>query len=244
MKGKKLFTEKRMLIGLLGLLFVMGMVHTMGILSLSNKMASRVASGRQTAQVATLSICLQITPAYNMTDAAAQNNPPNFTLIGTQMYWNVKNMCNYNVRIVNSGAVFSPSSPSLFTLQTRHSNGSILQVTPQNYATYDVSNYAESTSCSNCGSSGYVQYPSNAGAQTFVDTYLIAPQMTRTIIASGSYLKENGSDWSIRFVPKYIKWVPQSSVADNYITSTDIITTAIPSEQALYWASDFIKEHH
>lgn len=246
MKKKTMMSERRILIGLIGLLFLMGFIHTMGILSLTRNMASGVSLGSQTAQVATLSICLQITPAYNIVSSGETNNPAGYVLVNTDMYWNIKNVCNTNAWIVNSGSVGSANAPTTVSLQTRHSNGSLIPVFPSNFSTYDLAPYfADSTSCINCGTTGYVQYPSNASTvgQSFVDAYMIPPNATRTILMSSAYKKEGDSDWPIRLLPKAIKWITQSSVNDNYISPTDILTTPIPATQAAYWATDFNKPY-
>lgn len=244
MKKNKL-TEKRMLIGLIALLFVVTFVHTISILDISEEV-STVPADSQKAQVATLSICLQITPAYNMVSSNETNDPAGYVFVHTDMYWNIKNVCTSNAWIVNSGSVGSYNAPTTVSLQTRHSNGSLLSVLPSNFSTYNLAPYfADSTSCINCGTSGYVQYPSNASTvgQWFVDAYKIPPNTTRMILMSSAYKREGDSDWPIRVLPKAIKWITQSSVNDNYISPTDILTTPIPAAEAGYWATDFNKPY-
>ncbi len=243
---KKMMSERRVLIGLIGLLFLMGFVHTMGILSLSKKMTSKVQASSQKAQVATLSLCLQITPAYNMLSTSEQNGMENAGgqgLIATYMYWNVKNVCSGSISIINAGVYNTSNNPQIFSLQARTSNGSIVNVSPSSFASYGVSEYGESTDCQNCGAA--VIYPATVPyANSSFDTYTIPSQATRLIRMTGWYKKTHSPQWSLRLYPKSIRWINQSSVTDGAVSAGEPITTPIPASSASAWASDFVEGYY
>lgn len=238
MKHHNLLNERRVLIGLIGLLFVVGFVHTMGILSLSRSMASRVSSGSQTAQVATLSICLQITPAYNITTTGEILGWDGGPGVAQHLYWNIKNLCSTNIRILNA-ANLNISTPTLFTVQARNQNGSIVPILGSGLSTYGIGAYYEFVNCATCSNTWVPSTVPNSNYQ--ISTSIIPPQATRLIDLSAVYSRSgSGSDAPIRIAPKAIKWVMESSVADNNISATDILTTPVGTTNANYWAPDFI----
>ena len=240
---KKIISERRILIGLIGLLFLMGFVHTMGILSLSKNMATGVPKGSQAAQVATLSICLQITPAYNLVKLG--ENFVEATLPGATvaMYFNIKNVCTSTINIVDVASLNTINNPALFTPQVRLSNGSITNILSSNLgalSTYGIASYSEFSGCPTCGNNVQSYSSSVPNSLPSVVTYPIAPQATRTIVLQANYGKTEPSTWPIRMMPKAIKWIPSTSLTDNHVSATDIITTPIPATQGAYWASDFV----
>lgn len=236
MKKNKL-SERRILIGLICLLFVVTFVHTVGILDLSKNLSSTGADS-QRAQVATLSICLQITPAYNITTTGEILGWDGGPGVAQHMYWNIKNLCSTNIRILNA-ANLNISTPTLFTVQARNQNGSIVPVLGSGLSTYGIGAYYEFVNCATCSNTWVPSTVPNSNYQ--ISTSIIPPQATRLIDLSAVYSRGgSGSDAPIRIAPKAIKWVMESSVADNNISATDILTTPVGTTNANYWAPDFI----
>jgi hypothetical protein len=242
MKKSKLLTEKRMLIGLIGLLFVVTFVHTIGILNLSeNPSFAGVTDSSQQAQVATVSICLKITPKYNytntteLTGSEGQGGRARATV---QMYWQVKNVCTNEVKILTPTT--SQTTPNIFNVQ-RLLNDSIVPVLSSEFASKGISNYVEYVECMDC--SAPIFYPTNAPYATNFASYSIPSQATRTLRLSGSFEKTVNPLYSLRFKPQMLRWVNASSVADNNVASTEIISAAMPSVESNYWASDFVRSY-
>lgn len=123
-------SKKRLLIGLVGLLFITGFVNTIGILNLYNK---GVSGDSQKAQVAT-SDCLQVTYKYDRLLTANLNDGTNKKMYSFVNSYNIKNLCSYNVYIVepeeldiyNGGIMTSQLAYSVLQTLDQSSNPTIV----------------------------------------------------------------------------------------------------------------------
>ncbi len=227
-----------MLIGLIALLFVVTFVHTIGILNISEEV-SNVPADSQKAQVATLSICLQVTPLYNIVEPGEYVTEGLYPAVTTYMYFNIKNLCTATINIFNPGVGYT--TPTLQNLQTRQANGNPMNILSPQHPNYNINYYAEFVECFNC-SNGTLTYPSTAvGTPPTVYVHPIAPQQTRTIIFTNVTGMTDVSEWPIRVAPKAIKWIAQSALTNGQVQQGEIITTPIPATNAATWASDFIE---
>lgn len=232
------FSDKRVIFGLISLLFVVGFIHTMSILRLSQSLASKTQPNSQKAQVATLGTCLQVTPWNNRITTYQNFNGSNLPGANIDMYWNVKNICPWNVRILRTPDITS-SGPSNMELQLVSFMSQPFALAPSTFASHGITNYAEDVMCLNC--SGDVTYTSTVvpGHPT-VYTYLIPPQATRMVRYRTWFNKNPQYPYDIRVAPKSVKWVQENAWSDNTISANDIFNSAVSTANVTNWASDFI----
>ncbi len=234
-----MMSERRILIGLIGLLFVMGFIHTMGILNLSKKLSRNVAVSSQKAQVATIGTCLNVSPLYNIDEPNEVYVNNTFPGNVTHMYLSIKNSCTSTINIFNAGVGYT--TPTLTDLQTRQADGNPATISASQFNNYNINNYSEFVECFNCGNS-ILQYPSSVpGTPSTIYVHPIPAGQKRTIIYNVSYGMTSVPELPIRVAPKAIKWVAQNSLTDGQLSTGEIITSTIPSASMSSWATDFIE---
>ena len=239
---KSIISNKRLVAGLIGLLFVVTFVHTISILNISNNLTfSKINNSSQKAQVGTFN-CLQVSPMYNIVEPSEVYYNGTYPGVSNHMYLNIKNICSSTINIFNPGIGYT--IPTLIEDQTRQVNGTPLTILNSQLSNYNINSYTEFLECFNCGNT-IAQYPSTVtGTPSTVYVHPIAPQQTRTIIYNINYSMTSISEWPIRIAPKAIKWVAQNSLADNQISNSDISTVTLTSTQRASWATDFLEPYY
>lgn len=236
---KKHLNNKSLVAGLIGLLFVVSFVQTAGILNISRSVNKTSPALSQKAQVATLGTCLQVTPWNNRITTYQNFNNTNIPGVNVDMYWNVKNTCPWEVRIIRTTGLGNQGAPYNMELQLISGLSDPFALNPTTFATHGVTNYAEDATCMNC--SGNISYNSTVAAgYPTIYTYLIPSQATRLIRMRTYFNKNPAYPYELRVAPKSIKWVQSNAWSDNNISSNEIFTSSVSTANVSNWASDFI----
>lgn len=250
MKKKNLLTERRMLMGLIALLFVMGLIHTMGIITLTNKLAGRLDSSSQTAQVpgfqtvyptitggTTSNPCLTITnnvPDFLNTFEHAEGQ---YSLGLNEQYYqldlSVKNICTTGVYLITP-SVFNQSNGEQITnttgsdLQVGLGNGTLTIINPA-APQFPVAIASELLLCTTCVNGSY---PSPLHVSGSIPASLIEPGQTKKISFLMSAFVPNESAYFYRTVPKSIKWFYSSALTDNNVLQNEVKTYTFSTSAA------------
>lgn len=263
MKHHNLLNERRVLIGLIGLLFITGFIHTMGILNLSRSLANRVESGSQTAQVpgfqsvypvitggTTANPCFTITndlPDYLNSFEHAEGQ---YLLGLNEQYYrldlSIKNICASTVYIANSTA-FNQSSGEQLTsttgadLQVGLSDGTLTTINPAN-PQFPVTLMTDITNCYNCVNGSY---PSPIHVSGSISAASIGPGETKKVSFLMSAFVPNESAYFYRVVPKSIKWFYASALSDNNVVQNEVKTFLFSTSAATrnLFGTDFLRNN-
>ena len=245
MKKSKI-TEKRILIGLISLLFVVTFVHTIGILKVTeNVELSKSAAGAQKAQAflpTASNPCLSFVPITNT--MSVNGNNPDITLY-YNLYYNIKNNCSYGIRILDpftlTGQASVPSMTNVVSkFQVNDAQLNPVDVTSLN--SYGLQLSLERLLCDNCSALGFV--PSAVGGTVnsmtpSVGLYSLPAGATKRFnywvgLSTDSYTQ------FVRVSPKAIKWVKDSDLSDFNVTASEIKTFNMSSAFSNSLAGDYL----
>lgn len=239
---------KYLAFGLIGLLFVITIVHSVAILEISDET-------EQEAQLTALSAgCLQVTPLHNAVEAFGPGSIGPLPGIDYKMFFSVKNTCTYGVKVVNpqtySGQTAAPMPQLLVTsIQRRDGfgNGVDLPV-PTNYL--DTQALVEGLSCSDCNGGVATYHTSpvggwfHGGTYNNLGAYSIAPGATKQVsmqIAIG--INPLGLSTHYRIRPAKMLWFSDAALADSNVSVTEIKSHSFSSANSLNWATDYARYH-
>jgi hypothetical protein len=229
MTHKKL-TERRILIGLIILLFATSFINTVGILNMSR--------GNQKAQVVNAgNACMQVTQKYTMADIAPyEQDPTNYETYNMNIDMSVKNICTSNVYMISPFNFINGNplpgealnGPLYYGALQMLSNDQVSTISlPTNtYGVKLLSEYAQCVGCAN-----YLMYTAT-GVNTAgsVMTFSIAPGETKTYRYSTSFKIPLGMS-SYNFLAVNMgsfKWFKQAALTDNTVASTEVYTYVLP----------------
>ena len=246
MKKKSMISERRILIGLMGLLFVSGFIHTMGILNLSRNLNVKADPESQTAQVFSGS-CITVAPKSFLLDGIESPNNPG-ELYNKQIYnvnVAIRNSCNHSVYIIKPNTLIDHTDKTGFANQlvsmgVQYYNGATdgsVDVNPAN-PEHNIRISQDLMICNTCQSGNFTYLPTSTDI-------LAAATIPATSIKNFSFVVEvstlDENYWSYRALLKNIKWFMPSALSDNQVTDTEIRTLSIASSVQKDFSTDYMR---
>lgn len=228
---KPIISNKRLVAGLIGLLFVVTFVQTIGILNISKSLYKVDTNSQKAQTISTGNACMQITPIMDFADTIENVGGTTNTETWFSMFYNIKNICSFNIYILNPESWPSGSSLQYSTLQTLTGQNSPTNVSTPNNSTYGTSLNAEFINCATC--SVTPNYSSNMFSTGYVRSIVLQPGQTKTFTYNVSVVKSYAYQSNFLAVyPTLFKWFKQSALNDNNVLGSEIFTHTFTTDPA------------
>ncbi len=233
---------------LIGLLFVVTIVHSVAILNITD-------DGEQGAQVVRSGgdakipfNCLVVNPAsYNQSRITSTNDTltPNFPDRSFSLSFSVMNQCQYDIKLIDTSNLIGQTTIAS-SVQKEFGFGAPINVNVlgNNLGIQLGHEVVWCLDCDNGGAPTYYASPegdyNNLGVPS-VRGYTISAGETNMVMIETKVRAPALSNDFIRVAPVMLKWFSVSALSDNVVTALEMKTYNFSAANSNNWASDYTK---
>lgn len=256
MKHNSSILSERVILGLFSLLFILSAAQVAAILEMGDYQLAQVSSTTGAPKK-----CLQITHKYNTDEffhnGASSQSPGHYYRF--RGYFDIKNICNFDIHIVDPSTVNQPDTLVFTTLQglsfSAVTAGNPVTLDPNDPIVFPASQNApgEMISCPNCyePNEQLAWYTSSvATVPEGIGAYRLAAGQTRNFFVQTYTSLFDGNDIVnpyqnyVRVMVNKFQWFRDIALANSAVEAQEIITQEFTAAEKKAYAGDYVKFKH